>query len=235
MTMKLKCLVIDDDPLICDLVQHFCSKVNQIDFCLAADNALDGLNLLTSQPFDLLFLDYNLPDLSGKSLLEMKQADTPVVMVTSHASFAAESYNYRDVVDFIVKPIAFDRFYRSVERVLELYTKPPASSEAHQADKTLFVKDGNKLIRIQFEKINFIKSESNYVIFNVQDKQIMSLISLKELSSKLPSNFVRIHRSYIVNIHKIDFITAETVGVNNHNLPIGSKYKSDLMEKVTEL
>ncbi len=232
--MALKCLVIDDDPLICDLIQHFCSKVRQVDFCLAADNALDGLNLLTSQPFDLLFLDYNLPDLSGQSLLEMKQADTPVVMVTSHASFAAASYNYRDVVDFIVKPISFERFYRSIERVLERSGKsePPASPEN---DKTLFVKDGNKLIRIQFDKISFIKSESNYVVFNVEDKPVMSLISLKELATKLPANFVRIHRSYMVNINKIDFITAEAVGVKNNTLPIGSKYKSDLMNKVTEL
>ena len=231
--MKLKCLVIDDDPLICDLLQHFCSKIKQIDFCLAADNAMDGLNLLTSQPFDLLFLDYNLPDISGQSFLEMKQNLTPVVMITSHASFAADSYNYRDVVDFIVKPVTFDRFYRSVERVLEGQSKPMTDPEPDT--KVLFVKDGNKLMRLHFAEVGFIKSESNYVVFNLGGKQIMSLIALKDLAKKLPANFVRIHRSYMVNINKIDYITSEEVVVMHNTLPIGSKYKPELMSKITEL
>lgn len=231
--MKLKCLVIDDDPLICDLIQHFCSKVKQVDFCLSADSALDGLNLLTSQSFDLLFLDYNLPDINGRSLLGLKQSPTPVVMITSHASFAAESYNYKDIVDFIVKPIAFERFYRSVERVLEWHSR--SVTDEGESGKTLFVKDGNKLIRLVFDQVNFIKSESNYVLFNLQDKQIMSLISLKELSGKLPPNFVRIHRSYMVNVHKIDYLTTESVFIHNNSLPIGLKYKAELMEKITEL
>ena len=231
--MKLKCLVIDDDPLICDLIQHFCSKVDEIDFCLSADNALDGLKLLTSQPLDLVFLDYNLPDLNANSLLDMKQTKTPVVMVTSHAAFAVDSYDYKDIVDFIVKPLSFDRFYRSVERVLELYQKP-VEKDGH-SEKALFVKDGNKLIQVHFDQVNFIKSESNYVIFNLGEKQVMSLLSMKELVQKLPSHFVRIHRSYMVNVKKIDYLTAEEVVVQLHTLPIGSTYKAELMERITAL
>ena len=231
--MKLKCLVIDDDPLICDLIQHFCSKVEEIDFCLSADNALDGLKLLTSRPFDLIFLDYNLPDLNANSLLDMKQTDTPVVMVTSHATFAVESYDYSDIVDFIVKPLSFDHFYRAVERVLELSNKP--TEKGQLAEKALFVKDGTKLTQIHFDHVNFIKSESNYVIFNLGEKQVMSLLSMKELALKLPDNFVRIHRSFMVNIKKIDYLTAEEVVVQNHTLPIGSTYKAELMEKITAL
>lgn len=229
--MKLKCLVIDDDPLICDLIQHFCSKVSEIDFCLAADSALDGLSLLTSQPFDLLFLDYNLPDLNGKSLLERKPEGTPVVMITSEKEFAVESYNYKDIVDFIVKPVPFERFYRAVERVLDL--NEGEKMEAENTAKSMFVKDGNKLVQLYFDKIHFIKSESNYVLFNLGDKQIMSLLSLKDLLNKLPSNFVRIHRSYIINIHKIEYIAAEELSVNEKKIPIGLKYKEGLMNKVS--
>lgn len=231
--MKLKCLVVDDDPLICDLIQHFCSKVNQIDFCLAADNALNGLSLLTSQPFDLLFLDYNLPDLSGKSLLERKPDNTLVVMITSEIDFAVESYNYDDIVDFIVKPISFERFYRAVERATEISKKVSPVDDRNTTQST-FVKDGTKLVQLYYDKIHFIKSESNYVLFNLGEKQIMSLLSLKDLLTKLPNNFVRIHRSYIVNVHKIDYIASEELSVGEKKIPIGMKYKEDLMKKVGE-
>ncbi len=231
--MKLKCLVIDDDPLICDLIQHFCSKVSQIDFCLASNNALDGLSILTSQPFDLLFLDYNLPDLTGKSLLERKPSGTLVVMITSEKEFAVASYNYKDIVDFIVKPIPFDRFFQAVERVIEV--KNDNVPDEGVAAKSIFVKDGNKLVQLYFNQIYFIKSESNYVIFQLGKKQIMSLISLKELLTKLPNNFVRTHRSYIVNVHKIDYIASEEVSIDQKQLPIGQKYKETLMGKVTSL
>ena len=227
--MNLKCLVIDDDPLICDLVQHFCSKIKEIDYCLAADNALDGLNLLTSQNFDVLFLDYNLPDLSGKSLLQRKPPGTPVVMITSEKEFAVESYEFPDILDFIVKPVTFERFFRAVERVLESRTS------SKEGTSSMFVKDANKLVQLHFDQLNFVKSESNYVLFNLPDKQIMSLISMKELIKRLPDHFVRIHRSYIVNVHKIDFISPEEVSVNQHSLPIGQKYKAALMEKIQEM
>src|SRR5690606_31493739 len=100
-------------------------------------------------------------------------------------------------------------------------------------EKALFVKDGTKLTQIHFDQVNFIKSESNYVVFNLGKKQVMSLLSMKELAQKLPPNFVRIHRSFMVNIKKIDYLTAEEVVVQHHTLPIGSTYKTDLMERIT--
>ena len=230
--MKLTCLVIDDDPLICDLIQHFCSKISQIDYCLAAENALDGLSLLTSQPFDLLFLDYNLPDMNGKSLLDRKPNNTPVVMITSEKDFAIESYNYIDIIDYIIKPVSFDQFYRSVERVLTNLQK--STSELQNVSKSMFVKDGNKLVQVYFEDISHIKSESNYVLFYLKGKQIMSLLSLKELMRMLPSNFIRIHRSYIANLHKIDYITVDELSIDQKLLPIGLKYKEKLMKRVSK-
>ena len=231
--MKLKCLVIDDDPLVCDLVQHFCSKLESVEFCLAADSALNGLNLLVSQAMDVVFLDFNLPDMDGQSFLERKHLAVPVVMITSHTSFAADSYNYTDVLDFLVKPLSFDRFSRSVDRVLAYHQNNLPTGAV--TGKSLFVKDGNKLIQLYFDQVNYIKSESNYVIFYLQEKQVMSLISLKELTTRLPANFIRIHRSFMVNIDKINYLTTEEVNIADTNLPIGLKYKADLMAKVTEL
>ena len=228
--MKLKCCVIDDDPLICDLIQHFCSKVPEIDFCLAAGTALEGLSLLTTQSFDLLFLDYNLPDMTGKALLERKPEGVAVVMITSERDFAIESYDYVDIIDYIVKPIAFGQFYRAVERVLASQVK--TNETAPPTARSMFVKDGTKLVQLHFDEISHIKSESNYVFFYLSDRHIMSLMSLKDLITKLPKHFVRIHRSYIVNTHKINYIATDDLSIGDKTIPIGSKYKEELMNLI---
>ena len=230
--MKLKCIVIDDDPLICDLIQHFCSKVSAVEYCIACENALDGLNLLTSQSFDILFLDYNMPEIDGKSLLEMKRDDAHVVMITSHEAFAVESYNYPEIVDFIVKPISFERFYRALERVEKLIKRKSTDKEFPE---TLFVKDGNKLVQIHLDQLQYIKSESNYVMLHLENKKIMSLITMKELAEKLPPNFIRIHRSYIINLKYLESISPDEISVQGLNIPIGSKYKTALKDAVNKI
>jgi two-component system, LytTR family, response regulator len=230
--MGLKCIVIDDDPLICDLVQHFCSKVNRVEFCIASESSIDGLNLLTTQPFDILFLDYNMPDIDGRTLLEMKKDNAHVVMITSHEAFAVESYNYPQIVDFIVKPLSFERFYRAIERVEGLIAHKAAIKDEPE---TMFVKDGNKLVQVHLNQLQYIKSESNYVMLFLEQKKIMSLITMKELLEKLPPNFIRIHRSYIINLKYLDSISPDEISIKGLNIPIGSKYKSALKDAVSKI
>jgi DNA-binding LytR/AlgR family response regulator len=220
----LKCLVIDDDPLITDLLQHYCSKVDAIEYCLTCNNSIDGLQLLSNQQFDLLFLDYNMPSLDGKGLLELKQDKSKVIMVTSNAAFAVESYNYPNIVDFLLKPISFDRFYKAIEKLIE---KPTVASEK-STKESFFVKDGNKWIQVRTEEILYIKSESNYVILYLEGKKIMSLLNLKDLETELPDHFFRTHRSYIVNSKFIDFISADEMSVLGVLIPISTKYKDSL-------
>jgi DNA-binding LytR/AlgR family response regulator len=238
--MKLRCIVIDDDPLICDLVQHFCSKVSSIEYCIACENAMDGLNLLSTQSFDILFLDYNMPDIDGKSLLELKKDKAHVVMVTSHEAFAVESYNYPQIVDFMVKPISFERFYRAIQRVEGLIQDNNTITNNiavtnKTAPETIFVKDGNKLVQIHLNQLQYIKSESNYVLLVQQQKKIMSLITMRDLEEKLPPNFIRVHRSYIVNLTFLESISPEEITINGLSIPIGTKYKAALKEAVGQL
>jgi two-component system, LytTR family, response regulator len=238
--MKLKCIVIDDDPLICDLVQHFCSKVSTIEYCIACENAMNGLNLLSTQSFDILFLDYNMPDIDGKSLLELKKDKAHVVMVTSHEAFAVDSYNYPQIVDFMVKPISFERFYRAIQRVEGLIQANSIIAKNNTitnkpAPETIFVKDGNKLVQIHLNQLKYIKSESNYVLLVQEHKKIMSLIRMRDLEEKLPSNFIRVHRSYMVNLHYLESITPEEITINGQSIPIGTKYRAALKEVVGQL
>ena len=129
--MKIQCLVIDDDPMICDLVKHFCAKLEQIEYCISAGTGHDGLQLLSSQKFDLLLLDYHLPDITGQAILEIKSKELPVIMITSEKEFASMAYDYDEIVDFLVKPLSFERFSKAIER-----TTSRSSSEIQNLIKT---------------------------------------------------------------------------------------------------
>jgi DNA-binding LytR/AlgR family response regulator len=230
--MSLRCLVIDDDPLIGDLIKHFCSKSEKISFCITAQNATDGLKLLSAGGLDLIFLDYNLPDMKGQEFLEMMQAEIPVIMVTSESEFAARSYEYDQVVDFLVKPLNFDRFSKALERVTT--NKPDDSNKPTINEKSIFIKDGSKLVRVHFDELLFIKSEGNYANFIQENTQTMSLISMKDLESKLPPDFIRVHRSFIVNAKKIQVILQDEIVIRDRKIPIGEKYKNDLLKTIKE-
>lgn len=230
--MPLRCLVIDDDPLICDLIKHFCSKTDKVSFCISALSATDGLNLLSAGGIDLIFLDYNLPDMKGQDFLELMQSPIPVIMVTSESEFAVRSYEYDQVIDFLVKPLNYDRFLKALERVNVQTIETHSPEISHQS---IFIKDGTKLVRIDFDELLYIKSEGNYANFVQDQTQTMSLISMKELESRLPSNFIRIHRSFIANTKKIQVILQDEIIIKDRRIPIGEKYRSDLLSMIKEL
>ncbi|MDQ3141363.1 MAG: LytTR family DNA-binding domain-containing protein [Bacteroidota bacterium] len=228
--MSYKCLIVDDDPMICDLLQHFASKTPQIEYCISASNGTDALKMLSAEQISLIFLDFNLPDMKGQVLLELKQDLVPVIMVTSHEEFAAQSYEYEDVIDFLVKPISFDRFTKAIQRLDQKIIKPVQKSQ-----ESIFIKDGSKLVRVNFNEILYLKSEENYVSFVTPENSILSLMPLKEVESKLPKYFQRVHRSYIVNLNKIDFLTFEEIVIKKHHIPIGQKYKKELLDRIEGL
>lgn len=231
--MALRCLVIDDDPLIGDLLQHFCSKSEQIGYCNVVTTALGGLNVLSAGGVDLIFLDFHLPDMKGQEFLELMQSDVPVIMVTSESDFAAQSYEYRQVKDFLTKPLKFDRFQKAIQRIVE--AENPLGSSIDASEEGIFIKDGNKLVQLNLSTILYIKSEGNYCHFIGEDNKILSLVSMKELEAKLPKQFVRVHRSFMVNIKKIQVITTDEITIHDHHVPVGEKYRSELLGLIKEL
>lgn len=231
--MGYKSLVIDDDPLIGDLIKHFCTKSGLVDYCILSPTASDGLRLLAGGDINLIFLDYNLPDMNGQAFLELKKSNIPVIMVTSNPEFAVRSYEYTDVVDFLPKPLSYDRFLKALHRVNPAVVAEPTPTQT--AQDTFYAKDGNKNVRIKLSEVLYIKSEDNYVSFVLPDSQTLSLYSLKDLESKLPRSFKRVHRSYIVNMEKIDFITADEISIRDRKIPIGEKYKEDLEKSLNTL
>ena len=143
--MGFRCLVIDDDPLIGDLIKHFCTKSNLVEYCILSTTASDGLRLLAGGDINLIFLDYNLPDMNGQTFLEMKKSSTPVIMITSNTDFALKSYDYPDIVDFLAKPLSYDRFLKALKSI---GTDTTIVSPMNIHTDTFYTKDGNKNVRI---------------------------------------------------------------------------------------
>lgn len=230
----MKCLIVDDDPLICDLVEHFCSKMEEIDSTLTVQNGFEAINLLQSNDFDVVFLDFDLPDVSGKDILNMLPRDIKVIMITSKKEFAAESYDFEQIEDFLVKPIEFSRFHKAVQKVSTSVEYKPEPKIDNNAEE-LFVKDGNRLVKVRLKDVVFFKSESNYVQVNMGDKKILTLLTMKDLNNKLPKNFTRVHRSYFVNLDSIESIEKGLVVVNGTEIPVSDSYEKQLLQKINLL
>lgn len=232
MDKKLNCLIIDDDPLIGDVLKHFCQKTSKIEYCILTTNAMDALVLLASGEIDLIFLDFNLPDMTGQQFLELKKTNCPVIMITSNAEFAIKSYDYDDIVDFLPKPLSYERFLKALNR---LEKSELEIQESIKLTDTIYIRDGSKNVRIRLLDVLFIKSEDNYVSFVFPTSQTLTLYSLKDLESKLPPTFIRVHRSYIVNLDKIDYTTADEITIGDKKIPIGDKYKTELENRLHHL
>jgi two-component system LytT family response regulator len=225
----MKCLTVDDDPLICDLIKHFCSKQKWITSCLSVSDGSQAVQAVQNDQFDLIFLDYNLPDLNGKDLLEILPASIPVIMITTEESFGAASYDYSQVIDFLLKPISYERFLKAIFRF-----RLRNSEGLHIAKPTLneriIVKEGSNTVLLKTKEIRYIKSEANYVVFYLEQKKVMALMSLKKLEEDLPNDFIRIHKSYMANLNFIDAISTDHVQIGQDEIPIGLKHKENLIE-----
>lgn len=222
----MKCLIVDDDPLICDLLKHFCDKINDVTSITIATSGFETLNLINAAYYDLILLDFDLPDITGKEILSLIKANTAVVMVTSNKDFASDSYDYNQVVDYLVKPIDFARFFKGFQRAQNYIAKE------NEKSSRLFVKEGNKLVKINLEEVRYFKSESNYIAVVLKSRKLLTLMTLKDLEPKLPDFFQKVHRSYIVNLNQIDSINTNLIEIGNDHIPVSQRYEEELHEKI---
>ncbi len=227
--LSMKCLVIDDDPLVGETLAHFASRIEGIESCDFAQDGYTALNLLSAGRCDLVFLDLEMPELDGVSLLKSLPPGLPVVIVSAHTDFGAASYEY-NVADYLVKPVDFARFHRAIQKVRER-SKPPVAG-AGPRGRDLFIKDGNKIVRLELDRVLYVKAESNYVSFVCPDRTVMTLTSLRSLEEQLGNEFVRIHRSYLVRKRAISRIDGGYVFVGEQALPVGASYRELLLERL---
>ena len=229
--MKVKCLVVDDEPLAIKLIENHISKIEGLEVVSACNNALKAFEIINTQHIDLMFLDIKMPNITGIDFLKSLKNPPKTIFTTAFRDYAIESYDL-EVVDYLLKPITFERFFKSIDRFLrERKEVVVSTAEKNDLEDFLLVKSGNKHHKIKIEEIIFIESLKDYVkIHTINDKRIVAKYKIGEIEEELKDkNFLRIHRSYIVNTSKISAFTMSDIEVNSVEIPIGASYKEKVI------
>jgi DNA-binding LytR/AlgR family response regulator len=222
----MRLLIADDDPLVTDQLQHFAEKLGATEVVVMHSGS-EALTALRKGGIDLLVSDVHMPGLTGPELLATLGNTVPVIIVSGDTDFAVESYRY-NVVDYLLKPVDFAAFARAWNKVAERTATPIG-------DPTVFVRAGAEIVRVDLNDVRFIKSESNYVRFVLADREVTSLMNLKDLERKLPAGFVRVHRSYIVNLRHIDKLDSQDIKIGRELVPVSDSYREDLLKRLALL
>ncbi|MBJ6110319.1 response regulator transcription factor [Hymenobacter sp. BT523] len=231
--MKLACLILDDEPLARELLVEFTKKVPYLQVQATCASALEAMEVLRATPIDVLFLDVQMPDLTGLELLRLLPRKPLVVLTTAYSRYALESYDF-DTVDYLLKPFTLERFLRAAEKVrarAQLSPEPEPPAGRGGSSPFLFVKDGVKLVKVRWTDILYVEGLRDYVAIHTRDQKIVSLQRLKVLEQQLPAEqFVRIHQSFIVSLEGIQSIHKEKVQVGERFLPISDSYRKAFKE-----
>ncbi len=245
---KLSCVAIDDEPLVLHMIQKYAGQVPYLDLIETFESGFDAIELIQSQQIDLLLLDINMPDIDGIQLLKSLNRVPMVIFTTAHKKYALEGYEL-DIVDYLLKPYRFDRFLKAINKARSIksaqqsnYPSPSielenGKTEAPRPDTSayLFVKSEYYLIKINNQDIAYIQGFSDYVkIYQKGErKAVLSLQTLKAIEEKLsPNQFIRVHRSYIINKNLIELIRNNKILIEEKEIPIGKYYRDNFYSRV---
>lgn len=235
MNHKIKCLIIDDEPLAQRVIEKYAEDVPTIEIICKCNNAFEAMQALNEKDIDLIFLDINMPKLSGINFLKTLKHPPLTIITTAYSEYALEGYEL-DVLDYLKKPFSFERFLKSIQKAQErLKENTKETTVVHEIQTTqsgddsfIFVKSNKKTYKVNIKDVFYIEALGDYIKIHTNDNMIVTYQSMKKVEALLPSNqFVRIHKSFIVAINKIKTIEGNMVEVKNEKLPIGSNYKQD--------
>lgn len=234
MNRKYSCIVVDDDPLTRKVIENFVERTADLELVVSCDSAIDASHQLRQHKVDILFLDVEMPDMTGLELLETLKDPPEVILVTSKEKYAVSAFNL-DVTDYMVKPVEYKRFLKSLEKVTERLENQVDGEEGLVAGK-LFVKVDHQLVGIEVNDIFMVEAMADYARIHTDSKRYTVYSSMKGIAKKLPADsFMRVHRSYIVNLASIDSIEDNTIVIHGNLIPVGVTYQKALMGKLNTL
>ncbi|WP_276482034.1 LytR/AlgR family response regulator transcription factor [Paraflavitalea pollutisoli] len=228
--MALRCIAIDDEPPALALIREYIAQFPGLQLLQTFDDAISGAEYLRQQPVDLLFIDINMPDITGLDLVRSLQERPLIIFTTAYKKFAHEGFEL-DAVDYLLKPIASERFARAVQKAIEFHEYK--SKPRYEQEESLFIYSEYRMMKINLQDIESIESLEDYIrIHRVNDKPVLTLMTLKGVLEKLPSSkFKRIHRSYIVAVDKVKSILNRKVTMTSGaELPVSDSYTSFINE-----
>jgi DNA-binding LytR/AlgR family response regulator len=228
--MSIRCHIIEDEPMASKLLQLYVSKLPLLELVAVSDNPLDALESLKTDPVDLVFLDIRMPDMTGLALLKVLQKKPLAILTTAYSEFAVESYEL-DVVDYLKKPITFDRFVKAVGKAEQRLQPGDLQKEKMGDAGYIFIKEGTRFVKVILGEILFIEGLKNYVAIHTVNQKIVSLQRLKALEEQLPPDkFIRVHNSYIVAKAAVSSVKENEISVGAIKIPIGETYLKAFME-----
>ncbi len=235
--MKISCLLLDDDPLVLDLLQAYISMTDVLDVKAVFTDPLEAHRYLMEHQVQVLFSDITMPHLTGIDLVRSLQQPPLVVLMTAHPQYAMEGFNL-DVIDFLLKPISLDRFLKAVNKVASILRVQTAATEIPSDTLTgwgsFFIRTDAQFVRLHYREVLYIEALKDFTKINTADGRThLTLVNLKNLEHQLPAGlFIRTHRSYLVNAARIDSMTSLEVKVGGHALPLGQTYRERVTEQV---
>lgn len=233
--MKIKCVLIDDEPLAIKVLQNYFTNFTDFEVIGTFNNSLEALDFINSTTVDAVFLDINMPMMTGFELISLIENKTKVIITTAFREFAAESYDL-DVLDYLVKPIPLPRFIKCINKITTEYNlKNNIKVETAKGDSHIFIKVDKKMMKINIEEILFVEGMKEYIKVVTPDKTYITHKSLTSLSEELPADkFLRIHKSYVIALNKVKSIEGNRVQIQSYNIPIGRNYSKEVKNKILE-
>ncbi len=227
-------VIVDDEPLAVQLLKGYVEKTAGLELLYAGSNVFEALKLVQENKVNLVLLDIQMPELTGIQFMKIAGEQCKVILTTAYSEYAIDGYEY-NVVDYLLKPFSYERFKKAIDKFLNSKGNI-ATSEAAKTDH-FFIKSEYKLLRINFEDILYIKSLRDYIAIHTSTKQkIMSLESLRNMEALLPSdNFMRVHKSYIVALNKINFVERSRIVIDQEYIPIGDSCQADFFKRISEV
>lgn len=235
--MKTKCLIVDDEPLAIQLLKAHVEQVSLLELTDTCDNALDAFEVLKTRPVDLLFLDIQMPMLTGVEFLKSLPNPPKVIFTTAYRDYAMEGYEL-NIVDYLLKPITFERFFKAINKYLELtrntapLPQPSGLAVPKQDEPHIYINVNKKHHKVLFGDILYVESLKDYLKLHLKEGSLVTKEKISEFMEKLPEGFLRVHRSYIVNQRHITAFTATDIEIGRMEIPIGGNYKMEVMDRL---
>ncbi|WP_294241319.1 LytTR family DNA-binding domain-containing protein [uncultured Chryseobacterium sp.] len=225
---KIKCIVVDDEPLAISLLENYISKVPFLELVFSTENPIEALEYVQKNESDLIFLDIQMPELTGINFMKILGDKKKYILTTAYSEYALEGYEHH-VIDYLLKPVPFERFYKSALKAQERFMMSENKEDTH-----FFVKSSGQQYRINFKDILYVESIRDYINIKTAEQEYIVLDTLKSMEQQLPGmSFIRIHKSFIVNLHQINNVAGKKVTlISGNEIPVGESYRMNLLTRI---
>ena len=233
--MKLKCIIIDDEPIARKILQEFIEEIDFLELSGEAENPLKAMPLLNDHDIDIVFLDINMPKINGIDFLKNLKTNASIIMTTAYAEYAVEAFGL-DVLDYLVKPIAFDRFLKACNKAKEiLELKKIPHFQQTKTNDHFFIKCDSQIEKVFYSDLLYAEAMLNYVMLYTNAKKMMVYVTIKSLEEQLPSDtFIKVHKSFIVNINKIKSIEGNILDIGNEKITISQSLREKVITEIVK-